>query len=132
MNKVEQVVAKPLAQVGEDIGLAEGAAMVQAYREANPQDTISHIVGRNIIEQILAQPGCEGINIASAAKENGERTLVFIGVDADGQAITSYPVINVGGQLEQKDAIVADRIRNGSGSVENDVFEEIIRTIFGF
>lgn len=131
MNKVEQVVAKPLAQVGEDIGLNEGAAMVQAYREANPQDTISHIVGRNIIEQMLAQPGCEGISIASAAKENGERTLVFIGVDADGQAITNYPVVNIGGQLEQKDAIVADRVKGGFEN-ETDIFEEIIRTVFGF
>lgn len=128
MNKVEQVV-KPLEQVGEDIGLAEGAAMVQAYRQANPTDTISHIVGRNILEQILAQPGCAGINIASAAKENGERTLVFIGVDSDGQAITSYPVVNIGGQLEQKDAIVADRIKTGSPTTV--IKPEFWDTIFG-
>jgi hypothetical protein len=126
MNKVEQVV-KPLELVGEDIGLAEGAAMVQAYRQANTADTISHIVGRNIIEQLLAQPGCAGINIASAAKENGDRTLVFIGVDAEGQAITSYPVVNIGGQLEQKDAIVADRVRTGF----EEIWEDIFRKIFG-
>jgi hypothetical protein len=127
MNKVEQVV-KPLEQVGEDIGLAEGASMVQAYRQANPTDTVSHIVGRDIIEQILAQPGCAGINIASAAKENGERTLVFIGVDADGQAITSYPVVNIGGQLEEKDAIVADRVKTNFDQL---VWEEIIKRMFG-
>jgi hypothetical protein len=131
MNKVEQVV-KPLELVGEDIGLAEGAAMVQAYRQANPADTISHIVGRSIIEQILAQPGCAGINIASAAKENGERTLVFIGVDAEGQAITSYPVVNIGGQLEQKDAIVADRIKTGSGKPQTSIEPDFWDAIFGF
>lgn len=128
MNKVEQVV-KPLEQVGEDIGLAEGTAMVQAYRQAMPTDTISHVIGRSIIEQILAQPGCSGINIASAAKENGERTLVIVGVDTEGQAIISYPVVNISGQLEQKDAIVADRLR----PQEIDIWEQIIRkTIFGF
>lgn len=125
MNKVEQVV-KPLELVGEDIGLAEGTAMVQAYRQANPTDTISHVVGRNIIEQILAQPGCAGINIASAAKENGERTLVFIGVDADGQAITSYPVVNIAGELEQKEAIVADRVKTGF-----EIWEDVFKRIFG-
>lgn len=127
MNKVEQVV-KPLEQVGEDIGLAEGASMVQAYRQANPTDTVSHIVGRNIIEQILAQPGCAGINIASAAKENGERTLVFIGVDADGQAISQYPVVNLNGQLEQKDAIVADRVKTNFDVL---IWEEIVKRMFG-
>jgi hypothetical protein len=125
MNKVEQVV-KPLEQVGEDIGLAEGAAMVQAYCQANPTDTVSHIVGRDIIEQILAQPGCAGINIASAAKENGERTLVFIGVDADGQVITSYPVVNIAGELEQKEAIVADRVKTGF-----EIWEDVFKRIFG-
>lgn len=131
MNKVEQVV-KPLEQVGEDIGLAEGAAMVQAYRQANPADTVTHIVGRNILEQILAQPGCAGINIASAAKENGERTLVFIGVDADGQAITQYPVINVNGQLEQKDAIVADRIKTEVQKPNTTVMPDFWDAVFGF
>jgi hypothetical protein len=127
MTQIE-LAARPLEQVGQDIGLAEGAAMVQAYRQANPADTISHIVGRDIIEQLLAQPGCAGINIASAAKENGERTLVFIGVDAAGQAINSYPVVNMAGQLEQKDAVVADRVR----TERDDFWEELFRTIFGF
>jgi hypothetical protein len=123
MNKIEQAL-KPVAHIGEDIGLAEGAAMVQAYRQANPADTISHIVGRDILLQILAQPGCAGINIASAAKENGERTLVFIGVDEAGKAITQFPVVNLSGQLEQQDAIVADRI------VKDDIWESIIRKVF--
>jgi hypothetical protein len=127
MNQNE-LVAKPLSQVGEDIGLAEGAAMVQAYRQANPADTISHFIGREVIEQLLAQPGCAGINIASAAKENGERTLVFVGVDAAGEAILSYPVVNAAGQLDQKDGVVADRIRTNS----DDFWEEMLRTIFGF
>jgi hypothetical protein len=130
MNKIEQV-AKPVAHIGEDIGLAEGASMVQAYRQANPTDTISHTVGRDILLQMLAQPGCEGINIASAAKENGERTLVFVGVDAQGKAITSYPVVNINGQLEQQDAIVADRIRTGTSNTEQEIWEYIVKTIFG-
>lgn len=129
MNKVEQVV-KPLEQVGEDIGLAEGAAMVQAYRQANPTDTISHFIGREILTQILAQPGCAGINIASASKENGERTLVIVGVDTEGEAIISYPIVNMGGQLEQKDAIVADRL---GGSIGHDeLWFEILKKAFGF
>ncbi len=124
-----KLAIKPIAEVGEDIGLNEGASMVKAYRDANPTDTASHVIGRDILEQLLAQPGCAGINIASAAKVNGERTLVITGVDTDGAAILSYPVVNLAGQLEQKDGIVADRVRTQQ-SVE-EFWEEVMRTLFG-
>ncbi len=124
-----KLAVKPVAQVGEDIGLTEGASMIKAYRAANPTDTASHVIGREILEQMLAQPGCAGINIASAAKENGERTLVLVGVDAEGSAILSFPVVNVSGELEQKDGIVADRVRTQQ-SVE-EFWEEVIETLLG-
>lgn len=124
-----KLAIKPISEVGEDIGLNEGASMIKAYRDANPTDTASHIIGREILEQILAQPGCAGINVASAAKANGERTLVITGVDAEGAAILSFPVVNANGQLDQKDGIVADRVRTQQ-SVE-EFWEEMVRTLFG-
>jgi hypothetical protein len=131
MNKVEQVV-KPLEQVGEDIGLAEGTAMVQAYRQANPTDTISHVVGRNILEQILAQPGCSGINIASALKDNGERTLVLIGLDEEYKPILEYTIVDEAGKLDKQHGIVADRnVILKPATVSEEMWEEIYRRIFG-
>ena len=46
-----------LTEVGENIGLAEGIQLVNAFKEANPDATAGYYIGRNILEQIMAQPG---------------------------------------------------------------------------
>jgi hypothetical protein len=101
---------KSLAEVGEDIGLAEGAQLVQNFREANPDATPGYYIGRNIIDQILNQPGCVGINFRKCLSENNEEHLVYTGVDADGKDILTYSVVTNTGDLEKQDGIVADKI----------------------
>ena len=100
---------KSLAEVGEDIGLAEGAQLVQNFREANPDATPGYYIGRNIIDQILNQPGCVGINFRKCLSENNEEHLVYTGVDADGKDILTYSVVTNTGDLEKQDGIVADK-----------------------
>lgn len=101
---------KSLAEVGEDIGLAEGAQLVQNFREANPDATPGYYIGRNIIDQILNQPGCVGINFRKCLSENNEEHLVYTGVDADGKDILTYSVVTNTGDLEKQDGIVADKV----------------------
>jgi hypothetical protein len=101
---------KSLAQVGENIGLAEGAQLVQNFRNANPEATPGYFIGRNIIDQILNQPGCVGINFRKCLSENNEEHLVYTGVGADGKDILSYSVVTNTGNIEKYDGIVADRI----------------------
>jgi len=101
---------KSLAEVGEDIGLAEGTQLVQNFREANPDATPGYYIGRNIIDQILNQPGCVGINFRKCLSENNEEHLVYTGVDADGKDILTYSVVTNTGDLEKQDGIVADKI----------------------
>ena len=101
---------KSLAEVGEDIGLAEGAQLVQNFREANPDATPGYYIGRNIIDQILNQPGCVGINFKKCLSENNEEHLVYTGVDADGKDILTYSVVTNTGDLEKQDGIVADKV----------------------
>lgn len=101
---------KTLAQVGEDIGLAEGAQLVQNFRDANPDATPGYFIGRNIMDQILNQPGCVGINFRKCLSENNEEHLVYTGVDAEGKDILSYSVVTNTGNIEKYDGIVADRI----------------------
>ena len=101
---------KSLAEVGEDIGLAEGAQLVQNFREANPDATPGYYIGRNIIDQILNQPGCVGINFRKCLSENNEEHLVYTGVNADGKDILTYSVVTNTGDLEKQDGIVADKI----------------------
>ena len=116
---------KSLAQVGEDIGLAEGTKLVQNFREANPNATPGYFIGRNIIDQILSQPGCVGISFRKCLSENNEEHLVYTGVNAEGKDILSYSVVTNTGDLEKYDGIVADKIiidwtllgtGNGSGA----------------
>ena len=103
------VATKNLAEVGEDIGLNEGARLVQNFREANPSATPGFYIGRNIINQILEQPGCVGINFRKCLSESNEEHLVYSGVDNDGHDILSYSVVTNTGELVKHDGIVADR-----------------------
>lgn len=106
------VQTKPmqLTKVGEEIGQELGAQMISAYRTANPSDVTSYYVGRNILEQILAQPGCSGMKFYNAYNEVGQKTLVYVGVNAEGNVMLNVSSINVAGELEKNKGIVADRV----------------------
>ena len=101
---------KTLAEVGEDIGLSEGVQLVNAFTAANPEATPGYYIGRNILEQIMAQPGCVGINFRKCLTNMNEEHLVYTGVDADGKDILEFSVVNNTGDIIKKDGIVADRI----------------------
>ena len=104
------LVTKSLAEVGHDIGLAEGAQLVQNFTEANPDATPGYYIGRNILDQILNQPGCVGINFRKCLSENNEEHLVYTGVDADGKDILSYSLVTNTGDIQKYDGIVADKV----------------------
>jgi hypothetical protein len=100
---------KSLAEVGENIGLTEGIKLVNAFKEANPTATAGYYIGRNILEQIIAQPGCVGINFRKCLTNMNEEHLVYTAVDADGKDILEYSVVTTKGDVVKQDAIVADR-----------------------
>lgn len=104
------VETKNLAEIGENIGLSEGIELVQNFREANPDATPGYYIGRNIIDQILNQPGCVGISFKKCLSENNEEHLVYTGVDAYGKDILEYSVVTNTGDIVKNEAIVADRI----------------------
>ena len=104
-------VSKFTANVGEEIGLELGAQMISSYRQVNTTDTVGYFVGRNILEQVLAQPGCVGIKFYNAYNEAGNKTLVYVGVNAEGNDMLSISSVNANGQFELKEGIVADRIK---------------------
>ena len=107
--------------IGEEIGLELGTTMVKDYQIANPNDVAFYVIGRQIIDQILAQPGCAGIRFYNAYNEMGEKTLVYVGVNAEGNTILEYTCINNDGILMNQPAIVADRAeRGGKGDGTKD------------
>jgi hypothetical protein len=110
--------------IGEEIGLELGTQMVKSYQQANPSDVHSYLIGRNIIEQILAQPGCVGIQFYNAYNEIGEKTLVYVGVDEFGKSILEYKVVNSAGQLNLEKGIVADRVARPGGSPRTQISDD--------
>lgn len=110
-----------LAQVGEEVGLALGTEMVKNYREANPTDVQWYMIGREIIEKILAQPGCVGLKFYNAYNEAGQKTLVYVGIDQNGKGILEYSVVNTQGELAKEKGIVADRIKVGGVRIETGI-----------
>lgn len=97
------------ADVGADIGHEEGYKMVTAFREAHPEAVPGFFIGRNILEQILNQPGCTGITYRKGLNEAGEEHLVYTGVDADGNDILTYSVVTTAGDIQVENGIVADK-----------------------
>ena len=114
--------------MGEEISHDLGAKLVKDFQDANPTDVTCYNVGKTVLEQILAQPGCAGIRFYNALNEEGNKTLVYVGINEDGENIVQYNVINSVGQLASQKAIVADRVPvgdrdNSSGWGWGDLFD---------
>ena len=109
MTQNSQVETQNLSEVGENIGLAEGVKLVNAFKAANPTATAGYYIGRNILEQILAQPGAVGINFRKCLTNMNEEHLVYTAVNEDGKDILEFSVVNTTGDIVKQDAIVADR-----------------------
>lgn len=108
-----------IASIGEAVGLKLGTKMVKDFYDAYPQHAKSYIIGKEIINEIFAQPDCQGLILCPALDELGKQTLVYAGVDQYGKPITSYPVVTPHGTLQMEEGVVADRVRtndDGGGS----------------
>jgi hypothetical protein len=67
---------------GEFISLDEASQMTARYRNTiQPGEVIGLFVGRELVEQLLAQSDCVGLRVYYAFDENGEKNLVCVGVD---------------------------------------------------
>jgi hypothetical protein len=109
MQQKEQLTKLEVASIGEAIDHDLARKFVQSYQETYPESFTNNIIGRNIIEQILSQPGCVGIRFVDAINEEGQKTLVYIGVDSAGKDILKNVVVEKNGTIATIPAIVADR-----------------------
>jgi hypothetical protein len=116
--QTETLQKRDLTMIGEEIPHELGAQMVKDFQVANPSEVKSYYIGKNIISQILSQPGCVGIKFYNAYNEEGQKTLVYVGVDEFGKNIIEYTIVNNEGSFDQKKAIVADRTKQQT--VEDD------------
>ena len=108
MTQKELLTKKNYAAVGEEISHEMGNDLIKAYQTATPEGPTGFMLGRNILEKVLAQPGCVGIRFHHALNENGQRTVVYIGMDANGNDILKHTMVAENGVITSEEAIVAD------------------------
>ncbi len=79
---------------GGRIDLTTARQWAQNYRSAYPNDIRSYSFGRDILDQILSQPGCTGIRVYMAVTPQNERTLLIAGVNSKGETmLPSSPTV---------------------------------------
>jgi hypothetical protein len=80
---------------GAIITLAEGAKMTANYRATiSAGETIAHAVGKNLVNAVLSQVACVGIRFYYAINNSGDRQLVAVGVDANGDDMTQGVILD--------------------------------------
>ncbi len=80
---------------GAIITLAEGSEMTANYRATiNLGETIGHAVGKNLVNDLLIQPGCMGMRLYYAINKKGKKQLVAVGVDANGDDMTQGVILD--------------------------------------
>jgi hypothetical protein len=80
---------------GAIITLAEGSEMTANYRETiNMGETIGHAVGKNLVNAILNQAGCMGIRLYYAINNKGEKQLVLVGINANGDDLSQGVIVD--------------------------------------
>lgn len=105
----ELLTQQDVASIGEAIDHDLARKLIKTYKDTYPESFTGVAVGRNIIEQILAQPGCVGIRFYDAINEEGQKTLVYVGVDENGKDILENVVVDQNGTITSEAATVADR-----------------------
>ena len=111
MMQKELLVKRDVATIGEEISHEMAADFVNAFGNAHPNEVGSFVIGRNIIEHLLAQPGCAGLHFYNAINENGRKTLVYLAVDAEGKDIKKKIIVDPAGNIMSSDATIADRVQ---------------------
>jgi hypothetical protein len=66
------------------IPVAEAAAMTARSRNRNPGGVKAWLFDRGAFDALLGQPGCAGIRVYRAAKDDGTEQLVVVGTDEKG------------------------------------------------
>ncbi len=66
------------------ITLAEASAWTEHYRDDNPGEVKGHAIGKQAIEDILAQDDCVGLRVYYALDDAGKKQIIFVGIKANG------------------------------------------------
>ncbi|AKD05688.1 hypothetical protein POKO110462_03670 [Pontibacter korlensis] len=76
---------------GAAIELSQAAKWTKIYRDSLAEEATAggrikaHFFGRDILLKILKQDGCMGIRMYYAKDENGQKQLILVGANAEGE-----------------------------------------------
>jgi hypothetical protein len=73
--------------VGAPIAGAVALRWTRAYRAQHPEGLHSVFYGREVLEALLARPGCEGVSIERGLDDEGREVLVLVPRGASGEAL---------------------------------------------
>lgn len=127
MLQKELITKKDYAAIGEEISHEMAIEFIRNFDRECPGETKAFTMGKNILLEILSQPGCAGMRFYNGINEHGQKTLVYVGVDAEGKDLVKKTVVLEDGSLATVRATVADRNNNDDLS-----FPDIMRIFFGY
>lgn len=109
----ELTIKKDYNKVGEEISHELAAEFILSYDKAYPTDLKWFCMGKEILTKILEQPGCAGIRFYNGINEKGEKTLVYVGIDAQGVDLIKRSVVMSNGDVVMTNGTTADRNPGG-------------------
>jgi hypothetical protein len=96
--------------VGEQISHELAGKMVKDFNDAHSLDQPNcSTIGKDIILKTLNQPGCMGLRFYDAINEYGNKTLVYVGIDAKGKNILEYATVNEHGDITVVEGMANDK-----------------------
>ncbi len=108
MLQKELLTQKDFTTLGGEITHEMGNDFIKAYETACPDGQRGFMLGRNILEKILAQPGCTGIRFHHAINQAGQKTVVYVGMDENGNDLLRHTMVTENGVIMSEEAIMAD------------------------
>jgi len=92
------ITARPQQFTGNEdhlITLEKATKYVENFKNFPTAPTIKGgYFSKAAFDKILSQPGCVGIRVYFAKKDDGSQTLVMVGVDSGGNDLTMGPLID--------------------------------------
>jgi hypothetical protein len=86
--------------IGGEISHELAAKMVKNHHDKyGVENSNSFLIGKDAIDMILSQPGCVGMCFSEAINEEGNKTLVYAGVDSNGKCIIELTSVDEKGKL---------------------------------
>jgi len=94
--------------VGDPLTLETAKQWMANYKDKNPDQVRGHFFGLDIIQQILNEEGSVGVRIYYAIDETGNKKLLVVGVDSEGNDLLPASGRTAARESGSEEFIIAD------------------------